>query len=450
MSMLSPPDRSDSPDPEERLEIILKTMREISSLTDPQVVVRAYATRMERIVERDRLVTLSRRNHEYPEVRVTRDSQGTEDINPWTQRERLPVLKGGILAELIYSDAPHIIDHLDVPDDDPGARYFQGYQSLMAVPLFDGGVAKNMVLLLKKQPKGFPRDELAQVVWISNLFGRMTHNLVLSRELREAYEAVDRELEAVANIQRALLPKELPDIPTLDLAVHYETSRRAGGDYYDFFPLAGGRWGILMADVSGHGTPAAVMMAITHTLAHTHPDEPYPPGQLLTRLNQQLVENYTSDSGTFVTAFYGVYDPPTRALVYSNAGHNPPRIKRCATGQLDVLDGTASLPLGIAEGEEYPAVSRTLMPGDQIVFYTDGITEAFNTQGEMFGTQRMDQAIKGCRETAQGLIDSLLSTLADFTGEHPARRRPHGPDCEGQLTQPRRLNDGDKVDPGRN
>ncbi len=106
---------------------------------------------------------------------------------------------------------------------------------------------------------------------MSNLFGRATHNLVLSDQLKVAYEAVDYEMKVVADIQRSLLPMQMPSIPTLSLAAHYQTSHRAGGDYYDFFPLPDGKWGILIADVSGHGTPAAVLMAVTHSLAHTLP-----------------------------------------------------------------------------------------------------------------------------------------------------------------------------------
>src|SRR5690606_22631128 len=121
-----------------------------------------------------------------------------------------------------------------------------------------------------------------------NLFGRATHNLVLAERLEETYTAVDRELQAVANIQRSLLPSELPKISTMRLAAHYQTSRRAGGDYYDFFPLADNRWGILIADVSGHGTPAAVMMAITHVIAHTQPGQATPPSRMLNFLNDQL------------------------------------------------------------------------------------------------------------------------------------------------------------------
>src|SRR4029079_9044984 len=113
--------------------------------------------------------------------------------------------------------------------------------------------------------------------WMANLFGRATHNLVLRQEVSKAYDSVEKELQVVADIQRSLLPQELPKIPSLQLATHYQTSQRAGGDYYDFFPLDNGKWGILIAAVSGHGTPAAVLMAVTHSIAHTHHGEPDPP-----------------------------------------------------------------------------------------------------------------------------------------------------------------------------
>src|SRR5207244_2587168 len=129
---------------------------------------------------------------------------------------------------------------------------------------------------------------LPELVWLSNLFGRATNNLVLSEELQRAYQTLDRELKVVGQIQRSLLPARLPTIPTLDLATHYQPSQRAGGDYYDFFPLPAGKWGIFIADVSGHGTPAAVLMAVTHCIAHTHPGPPQPPAKVLDYLNRHL------------------------------------------------------------------------------------------------------------------------------------------------------------------
>ena len=127
---------------------------------------------------------------------------------------------------------------------------------------------------------------------------------MLAEQVRDAYNLVDRELQIVGDIQRSLLPAVLPDIPTMKLAAHYQTSHRAGGDYYDFFPLPDGRWGILIADVSGHGTPAAVMMAVTHSIAHLYPGTSAPPSEMLNFVSQHLSRRYTQGVGAFVTAFY--------------------------------------------------------------------------------------------------------------------------------------------------
>src|SRR5262249_17820696 len=174
---------------------------------------------------------------------------------------------------------------------DPAFEYLAGFRSVAAIPMYDTGVALNMILLMRREPAAFPPEQFPQLVWMSNLYGRATHNLVLSEELREAYEVVDydlRALAAVPDLQQRICPARMPAIPTMGLAAHYQTSRQAGGDYYDFFALPGGRWGILIADVSGHGTPAAVLMAVLHSLAHTFPGSHERAGQLLDYLNAQL------------------------------------------------------------------------------------------------------------------------------------------------------------------
>ena len=167
---------------------------------------------------------------------------------------------------------------------------------------------------MRREPAAFSRDDFPEWVWLSNLFGRAAHNLVLSEQLQAAYDKLDQELRVVEEIQRTLLPGQLPRILSLDLAAYYQPSRRASGDYYDFFPLPDGKWGILIADVSGHGTPAAVLMAITHSLAHTYAGPPAPPGLLLDHINRNLAERYTARTGAFVTAFHAVYDPRTATL----------------------------------------------------------------------------------------------------------------------------------------
>jgi sigma-B regulation protein RsbU (phosphoserine phosphatase) len=403
-----------------RLALIEQTMREMSQQTDPQAMVRAYGEKVRLLLPADAFLSLSRRDLRAPQYRITRSSTWRETINPWKEKDRLPLLSGGLLAELIYGDKPRVIDHLPPSPDDPAAEYLAGQRSLLAIPLFDQGAALNMVVRMRREPAGFPHEQIPEMVWMSNLFGRATHNLVLAEELKKAYDELDREMKNVGNIQRSLLPARLPHIPAMDLAAFYQPSQRAGGDYYDFFALPEGRWGILIADVSGHGTPAAVLMAITHAIAHTHPGPPTPPGQLLRYVNDQLCSLYTVESETFVTAFYGIYDPASKELTYACAGHNPPRLKRCSDGSLLALDGSAGLPLGIFPGQEYPSPAVTLQTGDQIVFYTDGITEAHNPDGGMFGTGRLDRELENCSLQAQGLLDSVLRSVDAFAAGHPA------------------------------
>ncbi len=416
--------RSVTGDWRKRLDLVVETMREMSRQTDPQAMVRAYGLRVRQVLPVDRSVSLSRRDLTPPHYRITRSSLWKDEVNPWKHPERLPLLDRGLLGELLYGDQPRIIDDLHVSPDDPAAEYFAGQGSLIAIPLYDKGVALNMVVLMRRERAGFDREHFPEWVWLSNLFGQAAHNLVLSEKLQRAYTAVDEEMKVIAEIQRSLLPRELPRIPTMQLAVHYQTSRRAGGDYYDFFPLPGGRWGILIADVSGHGTPAAVLMAITHSIAHVLPGEPTPPSRLLDHINHHLATRYTEGGGSFVTAFYGIYDPESRKLTYACAGHNPPRLRRCGDRSFTSLCGAMNLPLGVFATERYRDAEVALRPHDLLVFFTDGITEAANPAGEMFGVGRLDRILATCPERAEELLASVLTSLDQFTeGRPPADDR---------------------------
>ena len=401
-----------------RLEYVVETMRQLSRQADAQAMIDTYRRRISKVMPTDRLVTLSRRDMPEPWFRITRSSTWAHPINPWKDIEGQPRFDRGLLGELIYGDQPRIIDEIRVAPDDPAREYFEGQRSLMAIPLYDNGVGLNMVVAMRREPKGFDRNKLPEQVWMSNLFGTVTQNLVLAADLREAYEAVDRELKAVAQIQRSLLPSTLPQIPTLRLAAHYQTSRRAGGDYYDLFEFPEGKWGILIADVSGHGTPAAVLMAITHSIAHLVYDPPAPPGQMLAAINERLCRLYTLDGGQFVTAAYAVYDPATRRITYSSAGHPSPRIRR-RDGSIESLDGARSLPLGIVADEPYCACVAQLHEGDSLVLYTDGITEARSPSGEMFETARLDAALAAGDDGPQAAVGRILNAIETFSAGRP-------------------------------
>ena len=405
---------------QQRLTLIMETMQDMSRHTDPQAMVRAYGERMKELIPVDRRISLSRRGLSYPKYRITRSTTWTEEINPWMDRDRLPLFEGGFLARLIYGSETQVFDDLDLPANEPAAEYLSGCRSLLAIPMYDQGESLNMVVMMQKEPAAFPKDQVPDLVWRSNLFGRATSNLVLKDELQRAYQALDRELKIVGDIQRSLLPTVLPRIPTVDLAAYYRPAQRAGGDYYDFFPLPDNQWGIFIADVSGHGTPAAVLMAVTHCIAHTHPGPALSPGKVLAYLNHHLSTRYTNLNGDFVTAFYGVYDSSSRRLTYASAGHNCPRLKRCQDGTLITLDAAGGLPLGVDAEETYYKGIQQLQTGDQVVFYTDGVTEAHNRKGEMFGTRRLDRVLEACGLEASALLESLLRSVEDFTAGHPA------------------------------
>jgi len=401
-----------------RLTVSVAVMRELSQYSDPQEMHAVFTRRMSQLFPVSRQLSISRRGLRSPQFRVTRFNLWTEPVNPWKESHRLPVHDGGLLAQLLYADEPRVVEELALEPDDPANAYLSGQRSLLAIPHFDQGTAQNMVVLAREDADAFPRDRIADLVLLGNLFARATQTLVLSQAVKEAYDAVDYELRSVADIQKSLLPSTTPRVPGLDVAVHYQTAKRAGGDYYDFFPLADGRLGVLIADASGHGAPAAVLMAVAHSIAHSQAEPPDRPGELLTRLNAHLTRRYTRQSGNFMTAFYGVFDSVDGTLTYASAGHNPPRLVR-GDGGLFALNRAQRLPLGIKPEEVYPDQTLPLQPDDVVLFFTDGVIEAVNAEGDVFGSDRIDAALRVCPPSAERLIQYVLRELISFTAGVP-------------------------------
>jgi phosphoserine phosphatase RsbU/P len=409
----------------DELAIIDRTMKAISDVTDPEAFVTAYYDNIGSLIPGNDYVSVSRRNVPPPFYLITRSSRFKEHFNPWTQRDRLPRLTGGLLGEIAYANEPVIID--DIPArlkaDDPAHFYLDGFQSLVALPHYEANQGINVTVMLSPPGREMDKAMIPMLHWQSGLFGRGTTNLVLKNQLSDALQALDRELQVVGDIQRSLLPPRLPKIPGFDIAAHYHTSARAGGDYYDFFPLADGACGLFIADVSGHGTPAAVFMAITHAIAHTQPGTHTPPARLLEYLNHHLARTYTRD-GSFVTAFYAVLDPATRTLTYSRAGHNPPRLLRGS--QIISIEDSGALPLGILDEQPYAESITTLEKGDLLLLYTDGITEASpvpisGQSRRLFGTKRLDQVLLDSPSVSpQQIITNIRAAVATFTDDAPA------------------------------
>ena len=236
----------------------------------------------------------------------------------------------------------------------------------------------------------------------------------LEQETRER-ERVEQELAVARRIQQALLPKDLPKLGGWEIARHYQPAREVGGDFYDFLYLDDGGVGLVSGDVSGKGIPAAVLMANTQSVLRAVAQRGgISPGQVLEEANEVLFTYIPPNM--FVTCFYAVLDPTEGRLRYANAGHNLP----CCWHE-----GTASelrargMPLGLMPGMDYDEKETTLAPGDGVLFYSDGLVEAHNPQGEMFGFPRLRRLISvHGAGSGEELVDVLLAELERFTSQN--------------------------------
>ncbi|MGD2036556.1 MAG: SpoIIE family protein phosphatase [Desulfobacterales bacterium] len=240
----------------------------------------------------------------------------------------------------------------------------------------------------------------------------------LKREVEQKKDALEDELKAASDVQCRLLPKKLPKIAGLKLAVHYETSLYAGGDYYDIAKLADNRWGFLVADAEGHSAPAAVMMAMTCALFRSYPEPPAEPGELLFFLNQHLCK--VADP-SFVTALYIVYDADHRHLKIARAGHPPPMIYRSAEKKAVEYSCSGVFPMGVDPYDQVPVAEAELQPGDRILMYTDGITERFSMDGNTYGEERLLRQLEGGGNIQpEELLTAIMKDVDAFANGRPA------------------------------
>ncbi|MGH9398941.1 MAG: PP2C family protein-serine/threonine phosphatase, partial [Thermoanaerobaculia bacterium] len=237
----------------------------------------------------------------------------------------------------------------------------------------------------------------------------------LHREAIER-EKIERELELAAAIQREILPSSLPEVAGTELAAANLPTRQVGGDYFDLFPLSRGRLGFLVADVSGKGIPAALLVSTVHAAVHLQIDEARTVAELVERIDRHLQR--FSATRRFLTLFFGLLEPDIGLLRYVSAGHNPALIAR-ADGGVDRVESTG-VPIGILPHATWREETLTLAHGELIAVYTDGLTEAGNEKDEEFGLGRLAECVRqGARRPVQQLCDVILSDVADFASGMP-------------------------------
>jgi phosphoserine phosphatase RsbU/P len=297
-------------------------------------------------------------------------------------------------------------------------------RSVMCAPLLSGeGKAFGVIQLdTQDRTKKFTEDDLKLLLGVASQVAVALENAQMHVDLlvRDRFQ---RDLDLAREVQRGFLPQTLPEIPGYKFHAHYESALQIGGDYYDFIPLANRRLAVLLGDVAGKGVPAALLMAKLSAEARFCMLTETDPAAGITRLNELLLRAGMMDR--FVTLAAAVLDPARHAVTLINAGHLTPMIYHAATGKLGdaVTSDVTGLPLGVLEGFQYSALQVELKPGDSILLFTDGITDAMNVQNVPFQLKGIHAAVGEAR-TGLGPTE-LGERIIKSVKQHAAGRSQH-------------------------
>jgi serine phosphatase RsbU (regulator of sigma subunit) len=302
----------------------------------------------------------------------------------------------------------------DVRKDPRYANLRPGTRSEMAVPLLQGDEVIGVFNIESNRIGAYDERDRALLEGFASQATIAIQNARLYQESRRSRQ-LEHELEVAGEIQRTLMPRDIPRVTGVSLAVLSDPSAEVGGDFYDMFTFADKYLGMAVGDVVGKGVPAAIMMAALYTAFHEYAIDPLmTPSDVMARVNVKL--NETTAPDRFATLFYGVLGLKDGIFRYCNAGHNPPILCR-SDGTVEYLD-TGGLVLGSFSFAEYQLGETELSEGDILVLYTDGVTEAINGDQQEFGIQRLESVIQGCPGlSAENIKQCLTEALKNFTGD---------------------------------
>jgi steroid delta-isomerase-like uncharacterized protein len=224
-------------------------------------------------------------------------------------------------------------------------------------------------------------------------------------------QSTEQELRLARSVQQASLPKEVPSLEGWQISPFYRPAREVGGDFYDFHPLSEGRLGLVVGDATGKGVPAALVMSTTCGMLRLAAQSSSSPGEMLSRVNETLFPYIPPNM--FVTCFYAILDPKSGSLTYANAGHDLPYL--CRNGEAEELMARG-MPLGLMPGMSYEEKETILQAGEAALLYSDGLVEAHDPKGEMFGFPRL-RALIAEHAQERSLGEFLMEELYSFVGE---------------------------------
>ncbi|MGO9603204.1 MAG: SpoIIE family protein phosphatase [Candidatus Binataceae bacterium] len=292
----------------------------------------------------------------------------------------------------------------DVHKDEYYLACEQSTHSEVAIPLLVGQRLVGVFTASHPDLDAFPRQQIRLLQALCGHIAVAIDNADRFRSERAEREAMNREAEEARAIQQALLPKASPYIPGFAVSGLSISARAIGGDWYDFIPFPDGRWGLVLADVSGKGTAAALLMSATRGMLRSLAEACSTPAEVLDKLNGLLVEDFPA--GKFVTLVYAVLDPAARSITFASAGHLRPLLVDDSGPRF--LDTERGLPLGLSCGD-YSQSTVALSKGSRLVLYSDGISEASNREDEEYGLDRLAQHVSSPGASAITVLDDVRS-----------------------------------------
>lgn len=294
----------------------------------------------------------------------------------------------------------------------------EGFRGHAIVPLIAEQVAIGALLINTRRPRLLDDGEVRLLRLLAN---QASIAIVKARLHQEELKQrqVEKELAVARQIQLSLLPRSSPVVPGWEFAEFYQPAQLVGGDFYDFFELPGepGRLGLVIADVAGKGVPAALFMALSRTMIRTAGLGGRAPADALLRANKLILND--SRAEMFLTVFYAELDTHSGRLAYARAGHNRPLWWRAATGRLDELDANG-IVLGAMEEIDLEECAIDMAPGDLVLCYTDGVTDAMDGAGQQFGVERLSAAVAADPTAgARQVLSNIVRAVGEFTGDTP-------------------------------
>ncbi|HKZ78033.1 MAG TPA: GAF domain-containing SpoIIE family protein phosphatase [Pyrinomonadaceae bacterium] len=315
----------------------------------------------------------------------------------------------GFIGQVALTRKPIICP--DVREDPIYVNARAETRSEMVAPIISNEEVIGVFDLESDELNAYSEDDLQVLMLLASQVAIIIEKVMLHEQLVEK-KRLEGQLEVARQVQLELLPPGDPELPGFEISAYNFPTEEVSGDYYDWVRIYEDQIGLVIADVAGKGVPAALLMAFLRASLRAATHIGYAPHISMAKVNYLLWESI--ERNQFVTAFYGILDAQNRTLSYSNAGHNPPLLLD-AKGQASFLE-RGGLPLGMFRDTRYYEYYLTLAPGDLLVLYTDGLTEALNPEGEEFGKERLEQAVrKASHLSARELIQTVQKEVFAWT-----------------------------------